>query len=69
MLTVTSNWNVPYLFKGAQIIRDSSSSWNDGQRLKELLGEKRLSFRVGRRSNHFFGELVLKLKSIILCKD
>ncbi len=51
-----TQWNVPYLFKGATIIHDTQS-WIGGQRLGDLFKEKLLSFRIGKRQNSLFGSL------------
>ena len=48
MLTVTPRWDVPYRFKGAQIIRDPCP-WTD------LLKDKLLTFRIGKQQQSLFG--------------
>ena len=53
-LVVDTRWNVPYVFKGARILRDTYS-WTDGQRLAALFDGKSLSFRIGKRHKSFFG--------------
>ncbi len=55
MMIVDTKWNVPYLFKGATIIHDSHSWNNGGERLANLLNEKLLSFRIGKRQKSLFG--------------
>ncbi|CAF4191489.1 unnamed protein product [Rotaria sp. Silwood2] len=57
MMISATHWNVPYLFKGATII-DDSHSWIGGQRLADLLKQKLLSFRVGKRQKSLFGDRV-----------
>ncbi|CAF3252291.1 unnamed protein product [Rotaria sp. Silwood2] len=59
MMISATHWNVPYLFKGATII-DDSHSWIGGQRLADLLKQKLLSFRVGKRQKSLFGSLLLR---------
>ncbi len=54
MMITEAHWNVPYLFKGATIIRDTSS-WIGGERLAELFNGKLLSFRLGKRQKSLFG--------------
>ena len=54
MLTVTPQWNVPYLFKGAKIIQDRCP-WTDAERLTDLLKDKLLSFRIGKQQQSLFG--------------
>ena len=54
MLIADTHWNVPYLFKGASIVRDTQS-WTSGERLAELFDQKLLSFRLGQRQKSLFG--------------
>jgi hypothetical protein len=54
MMIADTHWNVPYLFKGATIVHDSHS-WIGGERLKDLLGQQLLSFRLGKRQKSLFG--------------
>ncbi|CAF0719944.1 unnamed protein product [Adineta ricciae] len=56
-LVADTRWNVPYVFKGARILRDTCS-WTDGQRLADLFDGKPLSFRIGKRHKSFFGNRV-----------
>jgi hypothetical protein len=55
-MTSSTDWGVPYVFKGARIIHDNHP-WTDGQRLVELFNQKLLSFRLGKRQNILFGSL------------
>lgn len=60
-MIAATHWNVPYLFKGARIIDDSNHSWIGGQRLADLLNQKLLSFRIGKRQKALFGSLFIKI--------
>ncbi|UJR21788.1 hypothetical protein I4U23_024863 [Adineta vaga] len=57
ILIADTHWNVPYVFKGARIVRDTYS-WSDGQRLADLFQGKLLSFRIGKRQKSFFDDRV-----------
>ncbi|CAF4207556.1 unnamed protein product [Adineta steineri] len=52
-----THWNVPFIFKGATIIRDRNS-WTDGKYLADIFNQKLLSFRIGKRQKSFFGDRV-----------
>ena len=54
VMTASTNWNVPYVFKGAKIV-DDIYSWTGGQRLSDLFNDKLLSFRLGKRQTSLFG--------------
>lgn len=54
LMITDSRWNAPYLFKDAKILQDTYS-WNEGQRLADLLDKKILSFRLGKRQDSLFG--------------
>ncbi len=54
MMLADTRWNVPYIFKGVTIIHDNHS-WIGGERLADLLNEKLLSFRLGKRQKSLFG--------------
>ncbi|CAF3715620.1 unnamed protein product [Rotaria sp. Silwood1] len=57
IMIAATDWNVPYIFKGATII-DDSYSWIGGQRLADLLKQKLLSFRIGKQQKSLFGDRV-----------
>ena len=66
MWTVPSQWNVPYRFRSVRILHHD--------RLEELIGEKTLTFRVGKRPEIFFGTpirfvLLIRIRSTFHAGD
>jgi hypothetical protein len=55
MFIAPTHWNVPHLFRGAQIMRQATQ-WEDAQPLASIFKEKRFSFRLGKRQATFFGD-------------
>lgn len=56
-MIANKHWNVPYVFKGARIVRDEQS-WIDGKRLADLFKDKTLSFRIGKKQKTAFGSTI-----------